>query len=127
MTNAIIVGSGPNGLAAALTLAAEGIEVLVLEASDVLGGGVRSSELTVPGLLHDECSAAHPLAVDTPFSRRFDLGAHGLRWCWPEIQYAHPLDVGGAAAYRSVTADRGGPGGRRPPVAIAVRLARRAV
>lgn len=115
MTNAIIVGSGPNGLAAALTLAAEGIEVLVLEASDVLGGGVRSSELTVPGLLHDECSAAHPLAVDTPFSRRFDLGAHGLRWCWPEIQYAHPLDVGGAAAYRSVqqTAAALGDDGRR--------------
>jgi phytoene dehydrogenase-like protein len=60
-------------------------------------------ELTLPGLVHDECSAAHPLAVDTPFSRRFDLARHGLAWRWPEIQYAHPLDGGtGAAAYRSV-------------------------
>jgi phytoene dehydrogenase-like protein len=103
MTNAIVVGSGPNGLAAALTLASEGVEVTVLEAADELGGGTRSSELTLPGLLHDECSAAHPLAVDTPFSRRFDLTAHGLTWRWPEVQYAHPLDgAAGAAAYRSV-------------------------
>ena len=78
MTSAIVVGSGPNGLAAALTLASEGIEVTVLEAADTLGGGTRTSELTLPGLLHDECSAAHPLAVDTPFTRRFDLSAHGL-------------------------------------------------
>ena len=103
MTSAIVVGSGPNGLAAALTLASEGVEVTVLEAADELGGGTRSSELTLPGLVHDECSAAHPLAVDTPFSRRFDLARHGLTWRWPEVQYAHPLDGGtGAAAYRSV-------------------------
>ena len=103
MTRAVVVGSGPNGLAAALTLAAEGIEVTVLEAADALGGGTRSSELTLPGLIHDECSAAHPLAVDTPFSRRVDLGAHGLTWRWPEIRYSHPLDGGsGAAAWRSV-------------------------
>jgi phytoene dehydrogenase-like protein len=103
MTSAIVVGSGPNGLAAALTLASEGVEVTVLEAEETLGGGTRTSELTLPGLLHDECSAAHPLAVDTPFSRRFDLAAAGLRWRWPEVQYAHPLDGGsGAAAYRSV-------------------------
>jgi phytoene dehydrogenase-like protein len=103
MTSAMIVGSGPNGLAAALTLASEGVEVTVLEAGERLGGGTRSSELTLPGLVHDECSAAHPLALDTPFSRRFDLAAHGLTWRWPEIQYTHPLDGGaGAAAYRSV-------------------------
>jgi phytoene dehydrogenase-like protein len=103
MTSAVVVGSGPNGLAAALTLAAEGVDVLVLEAADALGGGTRSSELTLPGLIHDECSAAHPLAVDTPFSRRFDLAAHGLTWCWPDVQYSHPLDgAKGAAAYRSV-------------------------
>jgi phytoene dehydrogenase-like protein len=103
MTSAIVVGSGPNGLAAALTLAAAGVEVTVVEAADRLGGGTRSSELTLPGLIHDECSAAHPLALDTPFSRRFDLEAHGLTWRWPEIQYAHPLDGGGGAvAYRSV-------------------------
>jgi phytoene dehydrogenase-like protein len=103
MTSAVVVGSGPNGLAAALTLASEGIDVHVLEAADTLGGGVRSSELTLPGLIHDECSAAHPLAVDTPFSRRFDLAAHGLTWRWPEVEYSHPLDGGsGTAARRSV-------------------------
>ena len=103
MTTATIVGSGPNGLAAALTMAAEGVDVTVLEAADRLGGGTRSSELTLPGLVHDECSAAHPLALDTPLMRRFDLSAHGLTWRWPEVQYAHPLDGGsGAAAYRSL-------------------------
>ena len=103
MTDAVVVGSGPNGLAAALTLAAEGIDVRVLEAADTVGGGTRTSELTLPGLLHDECSGFHPLAVDTPFSRRFDLSAHGLQWRWPEVQYSHPLDGGrGAAVRRSV-------------------------
>jgi phytoene dehydrogenase-like protein len=86
MTTAIVVGSGPNGLAAAPTLASESVEVTVFEAAEVLGGGTRSSELTLPGLLHDECSAAHPLAIETPFSRRFDLLAHGSTWLWPEIQ-----------------------------------------
>jgi phytoene dehydrogenase-like protein len=116
MTRAVVVGSGPNGLAAALTLAAEGIEVSVLEAAETLGGGTRSGELTLPGLLHDECSAAHPLALDTPFSRQFDLTAHGLTWRWPDIQYAHPLDGGrGASALRSVeeTASRLGKDGKR--------------
>lgn len=105
MTKAVVVGSGPNGLAAALTLAAEGVDVEVLEAAPTVGGGTRSSELTLPGLLHDECSGFHPLAVDTPFSQRFDLSRHGLRWRWPEVQYTHPLDGGrGAAAWRSVDA-----------------------
>ncbi|MDA0159898.1 NAD(P)/FAD-dependent oxidoreductase [Solirubrobacter ginsenosidimutans] len=116
MSTAVVVGSGPNGLAAAITLAAEGVDVTVLEAADTLGGGTRSSELTLPGLIHDECSAAHPLAVDTAFSRRFDLGAHGLTWRWPEVQYTHPLDDGaGAAAYRSVEETAAGLGrdGRR--------------
>lgn len=103
MSSAVVVGSGPNGLAAAVVLASEGLDVRVLEAAETPGGGTRSSELTLPGLLHDECSAAHPLAVDTPFSRRFDLGAHGLQWRWPEVQYSHPLDDGaGAAVVRSV-------------------------
>jgi len=116
MTRAVVVGSGPNGLAAALTLAKAGLDVEVLEAASTAGGGTRSSELTLPGLIHDECSGFHPLAVDTAFSRDFDLGAHGLTWRWPEIQYAHPLDGGrGAAAYRSVddTAALLGGDGRR--------------
>lgn len=100
-----MVGSGPNGLAAALTLAKAGLDVQVLEAADTPGGGTRSSELTLPGLIHDECSGFHPLAVDTPFSRDFDLGAHGLTWRWPDVQYSHPLDGGrGALSVRSVAA-----------------------
>ncbi|MDX6264568.1 MAG: hypothetical protein QOH84_6256 [Kribbellaceae bacterium] len=116
MTKAIVVGSGPNGLAAALTLAKAGVEVEVLEAADHPGGGTRSSELTLPGLIHDECSAFHPLAVDTPFSRSADLGRFGLTWRWPEVQYSHPLDGGrGGAVVRSVseTAASLGRGGRR--------------
>jgi phytoene dehydrogenase-like protein len=116
MTTAVVVGSGPNGLAAGITLARAGVEVTVLEAADLPGGGTRSSELTLPGLIHDECSGFHPLAVDTPFSREVDLQAHGLRWRWPEVQYSHPLDGGrGAASLRSVeeTADGLGHDGRR--------------
>ena len=116
MTRAVVVGSGPNGLAAALTLAKAGVDVSVLEAADRPGGGTRSSELTVPGLIHDECSAFHPLAVDTPFSRSVDLTQYGLTWRWPEVQYSHPLDGGrGAAVMRSVaeTAESLGRDGRR--------------
>lgn len=103
MPSAIVVGSGPNGLAAALTLAADDVDVTVLEAADSIGGGTRSGEVILPGLLHDECSGFHPLAVDTGFSRQFDLTAHGLEWAWPEVEYSHPLDGGrGAAVWRSV-------------------------
>ena len=103
MVTAVVVGSGPNGLAAAVTLAAGGADVTVLEASDSVGGGTSSGEVTLPGVLHDECSGFHPLAVDNAFSRRFDLEAHGLSWAWPEVQYAHPLEDGrGAAVWRSV-------------------------
>jgi len=112
VTQAVVVGSGPNGLAAAITLAAAGVEVQVLEAADRPGGGTRTSELTLPGLLHDECSGFHPLSDETGFGRQFDLGAHGLRWQWPEVQYAHVLDGGrGAAAWRSLsqTAEALGP------------------
>lgn len=108
MTTAVVVGSGPNGLSAALTLASSGVEVTVLEAAPRIGGGTRSSELTLPGLLHDECSGFHPLSVDTPFAQLAQLEQHGLQWAWPEVQYAHPIggDAGGAA-FRSIdeTAD----------------------
>lgn len=109
MTKAVVVGSGPNGLAAALTLADAGLEVEVMEASDEVGGGTRSAELTLPGLLHDECSGFHPLAVDTPFSRHFDLARHGLNWRWAEVEFSHPLDGRpgqgrGAAVRRDVEA-----------------------
>lgn len=100
MTKATVVGSGPNGLAAAVTLARAGVEVTVLEAADHPGGGTRSGELTVPGLVHDHCSGIHPLAVDTAFSQSVDLSAHGLRWTWPQMQYSHPLDGGAGAAVR---------------------------
>ena len=103
MTTATVVGSGPNGLAAALTLAAAGVDVTVLEAAGRLGGGARSSELTLPGLVHDECSAIHPLAVGSAFAKEFDLASAGLVWRWPEVQFSHPLDGGrGAALWRSV-------------------------
>ncbi|MCW2614874.1 MAG: FAD-dependent oxidoreductase [Frankiales bacterium] len=115
MTRAVVVGSGPNGLAAAVRLAAAGVDVTVLEAADTAGGGTRSVEATVPGVLHDECSGFHPLAVSNAFTREFPLHEHGLEWAWPDVQYAHPLDGGhGAAAWRSVTrtADELGRDGR---------------
>jgi phytoene dehydrogenase-like protein len=95
MANAVIVGAGPNGLAAAATLARAGVRVTVLEAADEIGGGTRTSALTLPGLLHDHCSAFHPLGVGSPALR--DLEAHGLRWRWPEVDLAHPLDGGECA------------------------------
>jgi phytoene dehydrogenase-like protein len=96
LSEAIVVGSGPNGLACAVELARNGVDVTVLEAQDRIGGGTRSSELTVPGLLHDDCSATHPMAVGSPFLRSLDLGRHGLEWLWPEVDLAHPLDDGSA-------------------------------
>lgn len=97
MTTAAVIGSGPNGLAAAIRLAQAGLDVTVIEAQDRPGGGTRSGELTVPGLLHDECSAFHPMGVASPFFRSLDLERHGLTWRWPEIDLAHPLDGGYAA------------------------------
>lgn len=97
MTTAAVIGSGPNGLAAAIRLAQAGLDVTVIEAHERPGGGTRTSELTVPGLLHDECSAFHPMGVASPFFRSLDLERHGLTWRWPEIDLAHPLDGGYAA------------------------------
>jgi phytoene dehydrogenase-like protein len=96
MSKAIVVGSGPNGLACAAALAIEGVAVTVLEAEEAIGGGTRTSELTIPGLLHDECSAVHPMAVGSPFLKSLDLERHGLEWRWPEVDLAHPLDDGSA-------------------------------
>ncbi|MBB6627777.1 NAD(P)/FAD-dependent oxidoreductase [Nocardioides sp. KIGAM211] len=111
MTTATVVGSGPNGLAAALTLAEAGVQVHVVEAADTLGGGVRSAELTLPGLVHDECSGFHPLAVGTAFARAFDLAGAGLTWRWAPVEFSHPLDGGtGAALRRSVEVTAAGLG-----------------
>lgn len=96
MTSAVVVGSGPNGLAAAVRLARAGLEVTVIEASDRPGGGCRSSERTLPGLLHDDCAAFHPFGVASPYLASLGLERHGLRWRWPEVELAHPLDDGRA-------------------------------
>ena len=91
--HAVVIGSGPNGLAGALTLARAGLEVDVYEAEDTIGGGLRSAELTLPGFVHDVCSAIHPLAVGSPFFRELDLD---LEWVHPDAPAAHPLDDGTA-------------------------------
>lgn len=114
--NAVVVGAGPNGLAAALTLARAGVEVLVLEACDTVGGGTRSREAMVAGLLHDHCSAIHPMAVGSPFLTGLGLERYGLTWRHAEVDCVHPLDDGAAGVlYRSVTetADGLGDDGRR--------------
>ncbi len=116
MTDAVVVGSGPNGLAAAVTLAQAGVSVTVLEASDRIGGGTRSGELTVPGLLHDECSAFHPTGVASPFLRSLDLQRYGVEWAWPPIDLAHPLDTGSAGVLSramATTTELLGPDGER--------------
>ncbi len=86
-----VVGSGPNGLAAAIAMAREGLEVLVLEAAETIGGGLRTRELTLPGFQHDVCSAIHPAAVTSPFFRSIGL-LEALDWITPEASYAHPLE-----------------------------------
>jgi phytoene dehydrogenase-like protein len=95
--DAIIVGSGPNGLAAAVTLAQAGLAVRVYEGRDCPGGGARTAELTLPGFSHDVCSAIHPLGIGSPFFRTLPLGEHGLEWIHPPAALAHPFDDGTAA------------------------------
>jgi phytoene dehydrogenase-like protein len=90
--DAIVVGSGPNGLAAAITIAREKRSVLLLEAGETIGGGIRTKELTLPGFRHDVCAAIHPLALASPFFRSLDLERFGLEWIHPAVPLAHPLD-----------------------------------
>jgi len=106
--DAVVVGSGPNGLAAAITLQREGLQVLLLEAKATIGGGMRTAELTLPGFYHDVCSAVHPMGAASPFLRSLPLHEFGLEYLHPEVLAAHPFDDGTAAAlYHSLdqTAD----------------------
>jgi phytoene dehydrogenase-like protein len=103
--DAVVVGSGPNGLAGALRLAAAGLRVQVLEQADRPGGGMRTEELTRPGYRHDVCSTVQPMAAAAPFFREFDLPSRGVRLVQPEICYAHPLDGGRAAVSRRSLAE----------------------
>jgi phytoene dehydrogenase-like protein len=115
MSEAIVVGSGPNGLACAVALARSGVSVTVLEANETIGGGARSGELTLPGLVHDICSAVHPMAVGSPFLRTLGLERHGLEWRWPDVDCAHPLDGGSAGVMlRSIDATTAALGGDGP-------------
>src|SRR5437660_5450010 len=90
--DAIVIGAGPNGLAAAITMAQAGRSVCVFEAKETIGGGARTMELTLPGFLHDVCSAIHPLGAGSPFLRTLPLAQYGLEWIHPPIPLAHPLD-----------------------------------
>ncbi|HEU4940221.1 MAG TPA: FAD-dependent oxidoreductase, partial [Candidatus Eisenbacteria bacterium] len=112
---AIVVGSGPNGLAAAITLAQAGVSVQVLEAAETAGGGMRSAELTEPGFVHDVCSAIHPSAAGSPFFLELPLAEHGLELVHPDALLAHPLDDGTAVTLeRSVEATAAGLGADGP-------------
>jgi phytoene dehydrogenase-like protein len=95
--DAVVVGAGPNGLSAALTLAQAGRSVLLIEGAETVGGGVRSAALTLPGFTHDVCSAIYPLTAGSPYLSKLPLEKHGLRWIQPPLALAHPLDDGSAA------------------------------
>jgi len=90
----VILGSGPNGLAAAIVLQQRGLSTLVIEGRKDIGGGMRSAELTLPGFTHDVCASAYPLGIASPFFKTLPLDRHGLEWIVPRIAAAHPLDTG---------------------------------
>lgn len=98
--DAVVVGSGPNGLSAAITLQQAGLSVLLIEGKDTIGGGLRSAELTLPGFIHDVCSAIHPMATLSPFFGTLPLQQHGLEFIYPEVAAAHPFDDGSAAVLK---------------------------
>src|ERR1700761_4566112 len=98
--DAIVIGSGPNGLAAAILLQQNGLSVLLIEGKDTIGGGMRSAELTLPGFIHDICSAIHPLAIGSPYFQTLPLAEYGLEYIYPEIAVAHPFDNGRAAVLK---------------------------
>lgn len=103
--DAIVVGSGPNGLAAAITIQQQGLSVLLIEGKETIGGGLRSAELTLPGYVHDICSAIHPLAAGSPFFQKLPLDKHGLEYIYPTFAAAHPFDDGTAAVLASSIKD----------------------
>jgi phytoene dehydrogenase-like protein len=116
VTDAIVVGAGPNGLAAAVVLARAGLSVEVIEGAETPGGGCRTAELTLPGFHHDVCSAVHPLLIASPFFKGIDVEKLGVRLCMPKVSFAHPLDGGRAGvAWPSIeqTAEALGPDARR--------------
>jgi phytoene dehydrogenase-like protein len=112
MLDAVVVGSGPNGLAAAITMARAGRSVLVVEAAETVGGGMRSAELTLPGFLHDVCSAIQPLTKASPFFRELPLGEHGVELVQPPAPLAHPLDDGTAVMLERSVEETAAPLGR---------------
>ena len=117
MTDAIVIGAGPNGLAAAIRLVEAGRSVLVLEAADAPGGAVRTQELTLPGFRHDTFSSVYPAAAASPVLARMPLAEHGLEWVHPTAAYAHPLPGGEAKLlYRDVGETVASLGGREAPV-----------
>ena len=113
--DAIVVGSGPNGLAAAVVIAQAGRRVLVVEAEPEIGGCVRSGELTLPGFVHDICSAVYPFAFGSPFLRSLPLADYGVEWIEPPVMVAHPFDDHPAAVIlRSLSETMSGLGGDGP-------------
>src|ERR1700749_4140207 len=92
--DAVVVGAGTNGVAAAIPLAQAGLQVVVYEGADTVGGGARTAELTLPGFRHDPCSAVHPLGAGSPLFRSWPLADHGLTWIQPDLPLAHPFPAG---------------------------------